>query len=215
MEVIASFIFGTDADTAECFESAFNFFDRNNILYPYFNILTPIGDQWKRYLIEGRLLTVKPRLYDAHHTVFIPMKMRPIELQKGFIDLVDRVFSYDQIKKRLHRRVERADRPRAWRCRRLAQMAMYYKLLATLKMTGDPGGVDVPAGSQAVHPVRRHLDVQRPHPARSARFRRAQPDDARRAPLQPRRTVAGKSVRSRAGWTEALRPPWLRASGSL
>ena len=78
MEVIASFIFGTDAETPQCFEAAFDFFDRNNILFPYFNILTPIGRQWKRYLMEGRLLTLKPRMYDAHHTVFVPMKMRPI-----------------------------------------------------------------------------------------------------------------------------------------
>ena len=38
---------------------------------------------------------------DAQHTVFIPMKMRPIELQQGFIDLVKRVFDYSNIKKRL------------------------------------------------------------------------------------------------------------------
>src|SRR5581483_6467921 len=47
MEMIASFIFGTDAETTDCFDAAFDFFDRNNILFPYFNILTPIGKQWK------------------------------------------------------------------------------------------------------------------------------------------------------------------------
>jgi radical SAM superfamily enzyme YgiQ (UPF0313 family) len=139
MEVIASFIFGTDADTPECFEKAFDFFDRNNILYPYFNILTPIGDQWKRFLLEGRLLTVKPRLYDAHHTVFVPMKMRPIELQQGFIDLVDRVLSYDQIKKRLLSASALQTNKRMM-MPPLAQMAAYYKVAATLKLTGDVEG---------------------------------------------------------------------------
>ena len=139
MEVIASFVFGTDAETADCFQAAYDFFDRNNILYPYFNILTPIGDQWKRFLMEGRLLTLKPRLYDAQHTVFVPMKMRPIELQKGFIDLVDRVLSYEQITKRLlgvgSQTNQRLMLPK------VAQMGLYYKLAATLRLTGDRDGL--------------------------------------------------------------------------
>jgi Radical SAM superfamily len=140
MEVIASFIFGTDAETTSCFDAAFDFFDRNNILFPYFNILTPIGRQWKRYLMEGRLLTMKPRMYDAHHTVFVPAKMRPIELQQGFIDLVDRVLSYEQIKKRL---IGSAGRPAAGgrRLSHLAEMALYYKIAATLKLQGDLEGL--------------------------------------------------------------------------
>ena len=140
MEVIASFIFGTDAETTECFDAAFDFFDRNNVLFPYFNILTPIGKQWKRYLMEGRLLTVKPRLYDAHHTVFVPMKMRPIELQQGFIDLVDRVLSYEQIKKRLLGAASTQVNERMM-LSNLAEMALYYKIAATLKLQGDAEGL--------------------------------------------------------------------------
>jgi hypothetical protein len=139
MEVIASFIFGTDMDTTDCFESAFNFFDRNNVLYPYFNILTPIGRQWKRFMLEGRIMTVKPRLYDAHHTVFIPNKMRPIELQTGFIDLVSRVLSYDQIKKRLLNAPVKHTSSRM-EVGPLAQRLLFYKLRATLKLTGDHAG---------------------------------------------------------------------------
>lgn len=140
MEVVASFIFGTDGDTTECFERAFDFFDRNNILYPYFNILTPIGRQWKRFMTEGRILTVKPRLYDAHHTVFIPAKMKPIELQTGFIDLVSKVLSYEQIKKRLlnapvkhtsHRMIVHP----FW------QRTLYHKITWTLGKLGDVDGV--------------------------------------------------------------------------
>jgi radical SAM superfamily enzyme YgiQ (UPF0313 family) len=140
MEVIASFIFGTDAETTDCFDAAFDFFDRNNVLFPYFNILTPIGKQWKRYLMEGRLLTVKPRLYDAHHTVFIPMKMRPIELQKGFIDLVDRVLSYEQIKKRLIGAASAQPNERMIMSK-LKEMALYYKIAATLRLKGDHEGL--------------------------------------------------------------------------
>jgi radical SAM superfamily enzyme YgiQ (UPF0313 family) len=140
MEPITSFIFGTDGDTEECFEDAFKFFDRNNILYPYFNILTPIGDQWKRFLNEGRLLTVKPRLYDAHHTVFVPMKMRPIQLQTGFIKLVDKVFSYEQIKKRLIGASEHQIKQHV-SMSVFAQRGLYYKIAATLKLTGDTEGL--------------------------------------------------------------------------
>jgi hypothetical protein len=140
MEVVASFIFGTDAETTDCFDAAFNFFDRNNILFPYFNILTPIGKQWKRYLMEGRLLTVKPRLYDAHHTVFVPMKMRPIELQKGFIELVDRVLSYEQIKKRLLGAAAAQPNERMVMST-FKEMALYYKIAATLRLKGDHDGL--------------------------------------------------------------------------
>ena len=165
MEVIASFIFGTDAETTECFDAAFDFFDRNNVLFPYFNILTPIGKQWKRYLMEGRLLTVKPRLYDAHHTVFVPMKMKPIELQQGFIDLVDRVLSYEQIAKRLrgaaavHVNTRMIMSP-------VAEMALYYKIAATLKLKGDADGLkfvqdlkpDIQAGRLSMVSVLIQLD---------------------------------------------------------
>jgi radical SAM superfamily enzyme YgiQ (UPF0313 family) len=140
LEVIASFIFGTDAETPQCFEAAFDFFDRNNILFPYFNILTPIGRQWKRYLMEGRLLTMKPRMYDAHHTVFVPMRMRPIELQKGFIDLVDRVLSYEQIKKRLLGAAAKQTNERMMLSKPM-EMAIYYKIAATLKLKGDRQGL--------------------------------------------------------------------------
>lgn len=145
MEMIASFIFGTDADTAECFDLAYEFFDRNNILYPYFNILTPIGDQWKRFLREGRLLTLKPRLYDAQHTVFVPMKMRPLELQERFIGLVDRVYAYDQIRKRLLG-AARQTRGNRLTLSKPLEMALYYKILLTLRLTGDEEGRRFVAG---------------------------------------------------------------------
>jgi hypothetical protein len=165
MEVVASFIFGTDGDTTECFDRAFEFFDRNNILYPYFNILTPMGRQWKRFMTEGRILSVKPRMYDAHHTVFIPAKMKPIELQKGFIALVDKVFSYDQIKKRLlSGRVKHTSH--RMEVHPIWQKAIYHKLAWTLKKTGDLEGVkflqdlkpQIMSGEMPIVPVLAQID---------------------------------------------------------
>jgi len=91
-------------------------------------------------MTEGRILSVKPRMYDAHHTVFIPAKMKPIELQKGFIALVDKVFSYDQIKKRLlSGRVKHTSH--RMEVHPLWQKAIYHKLKWTLGKTGDHEGV--------------------------------------------------------------------------
>ncbi len=101
IEVVSSFIFGQDAETPAVFDQAFDFFARNHTISPYFNILVPNASQWEQFYQEGRILTKEWRLYDAQHTVFIPMKMRPIGLQRGFIDLVRRVFDYKNIQKRM------------------------------------------------------------------------------------------------------------------
>jgi len=101
IEIVSSFIFGQDLETRAVFDAAFRFFERNHTVYPYFNIFVPNHSQWEQYYNQGRILTKEWRLYDAQHTVFIPMKMRPIELQQGFIELVNRVFDYKNIKGRL------------------------------------------------------------------------------------------------------------------
>ncbi len=138
MEVIGSFIFGTDSDSPACFDSAYEFFDRVNLLYPYFNILTPTARQWKRFMEQGRILTVKARLYDAHHTVFIPMKMRPIELQRGFIRLVQRTFDYANIKKRmLNVYVEKPVRKVKLQLPRTLEKLAYHKIHWTLQRLGE------------------------------------------------------------------------------
>ncbi|MGH9481953.1 MAG: hypothetical protein ACRD1L_07640, partial [Terriglobales bacterium] len=151
MEVIASFIFGTDSDTLASFDAAYDFFDRSNVLYPYFNILTPTANQWKRFLAEGRILTVKAKLYDAHHTVFVPMKMTPRQLQEGFINLVSRTFDYGNLAKRM--RAVYVDAPA--REVKLAlppamEKLMYHKLHFTLARRGDRDSV-------------RFLEELRPH----------------------------------------------------
>jgi hypothetical protein len=68
------------------------------------------------------------------------MKMRPIELQKGFIDLVDRVLSYDQIKKRLIGAASKHVNERMIMST-MVEMGLYYKIAATLKLQGDLEGL--------------------------------------------------------------------------
>ncbi|HXE30904.1 MAG TPA: radical SAM protein [Terriglobales bacterium] len=138
MEVIASFIFGTDSDTPASFDAAFDFFDRCNVLYPYFNILTPTANQWKRFLAEGRILTVKAKLYDAHHTVFVPMKMTPRQLQEGFMNLVSRTFDYTNLTKRmLGIYVNGPQREVKLALPLPVEKLMYHKLHFTLGRRGD------------------------------------------------------------------------------
>ncbi|MHB8734936.1 MAG: radical SAM protein [Terriglobales bacterium] len=147
MEVIASFIFGTDTDTLASFDHAYNFFDRNNVLYPYFNILTPTAGQWKRFLEEGRMMTVKAKLYDAHHTVFIPMKMTPRQLQEGFVALVQKTFAYENIAKRMKGvYVDGPQRDVKLAMPLWAEKAMYHKIHWSLGRLGDRDGQAFLAG---------------------------------------------------------------------
>ncbi len=138
LEPITSFIFGTDTDTEETFDLTYQFFDRANVLYPYFNILTPTARQWKRFLDEGRILTVKNKLYDAHHTVFVPMNMTPRQLQEGFVGLVNRTFDYSNITKRmLSVFVENPKRRPRLQMAPTVEKLFYHKLHWTLKKQGD------------------------------------------------------------------------------
>jgi hypothetical protein len=141
IEMISSFIFGQDGETQAIFDEAFDFFARNNTVYPYFNILVPNAKQWEQFNGEGRILTAGKlydgwRLYDAQHTVFVPMKMRPLELQLGFIDLVKRAFDYENVKKRLLGAFVYGSSKQLTLPRPL-QILFYFKTLAALALKGD------------------------------------------------------------------------------
>jgi len=136
IEVVASFIFGQDLETKQAFDAAFDFYDRNNIIYPYCNILTPNQKQWMEYDEAGRIMTREWKLYDAQHTVFVPMNMRPVELQQGYIDLMTRVFDYTNIRKRLIKAFVEGGAKQMWLPYPL-HIAVYLKTLAQLKLAGD------------------------------------------------------------------------------
>jgi radical SAM superfamily enzyme YgiQ (UPF0313 family) len=136
IEVVASFIFGQDLETAEAFDAAFDFYDRNNVIYPYCNILTPNQKQWMEFDEQGRILTREWRLYDAQHTVFVPANMRPIELQQGYIDLMLRLFDYGNVRKRLIKAFVEGGAKQMWLPYPL-QLAVYAKTLAALVAKRD------------------------------------------------------------------------------
>ncbi len=136
IEVVASFIFGQDLETMEAFDAAFDFYDRNNVVYPYCNILTPNQKQWMDYNEAGRILTRNWNLYDAQHTVFIPANLRPIELQQGYIDLMSRIFEYNNITKRLIGAFIEGKAKQMWLPYPL-EVAVYLKTLAALVLKRD------------------------------------------------------------------------------
>jgi radical SAM superfamily enzyme YgiQ (UPF0313 family) len=139
LEMVASFIFGQDMDTPAVFDQVFDFFDRNDIVHPYFNILVPNNKQFDRLRAEGRILSTDWRLFDGQHTIFVPMKMRPRELQQGFVDLISRVFEYPNIEKRLRSAFVRHG-SRQMMLPYPLQLLLYGKVLAMLALTGDREG---------------------------------------------------------------------------
>jgi radical SAM superfamily enzyme YgiQ (UPF0313 family) len=77
------FIFGADEDTPETLRETVRFARRQGIASAQFMILvplpgTPVFSQMER---EGRILSRDWSLYDAHHVVFRPKRMSPLELQ--------------------------------------------------------------------------------------------------------------------------------------
>jgi radical SAM superfamily enzyme YgiQ (UPF0313 family) len=140
IEVVASFIFGQDLETREAFDAAFDFFDRNDIIYPYCNILVPNQKQWIEYDEAGRILTREWKLYDAQHTVFVPANFRPRELQQGYIDLMTRVFDYANVKKRLVKAFVEGG-ARQVRLPYPLQVLTYAKTLAALAVKRDRDGL--------------------------------------------------------------------------
>ena len=140
IEVVASFIFGKDLETDAAFDAAFDFFDRNNVLYPYCNILVPNQNQWLKYYDAGRILTREWKLYDAQHTVFVPMNMRPIEIQQKCIALMTRLFDYVNVRKRLIKAFVEGGAKQMWLPYPL-QIAVYLKTMAALAAKRDWEGL--------------------------------------------------------------------------
>lgn len=139
LEMVTSFIFGQDMDTPAVFDQVFDFFDRNDIVHPYFNILVPNNKQFERLRQEGRILSTDWRLFDGQHTIFVPMKMSPRELQQGFVDLISRVFEYRHIEKRLVNAFVKHG-SRQMMLPYPLQLLLYGKIVAMLAVTGDREG---------------------------------------------------------------------------
>jgi radical SAM superfamily enzyme YgiQ (UPF0313 family) len=82
-----SFIFGFDHDEEGVFERTVEFIHRNRIELPTFSVLTPFPGTplWERLEREGRIFDRDWSHYDMSRVVFVPTRMTPDQLQKGYL----------------------------------------------------------------------------------------------------------------------------------
>jgi radical SAM superfamily enzyme YgiQ (UPF0313 family) len=101
--VHSSFIVGYDDDSQESFDKLIHFIQKNNLLVPLINILTPFPGTklFKRFEKEGRILHKNWDEYDTKHVVFSPVGMSAEGLLAGYKRILREVYSFDAILKKL------------------------------------------------------------------------------------------------------------------
>jgi radical SAM superfamily enzyme YgiQ (UPF0313 family) len=101
--VHSSFIVGYDDDSQESFDDLIRFVQKNNLLVPLLNILTPFPGTklFKRFEKEQRILHQNWDKYDTKHVVFSPASMSPEELLAGYRRILREVYSFESILKKL------------------------------------------------------------------------------------------------------------------
>jgi radical SAM superfamily enzyme YgiQ (UPF0313 family) len=99
----SSFIVGYENDTPESFDALINFIEETNLLIPLINILTPFPGTklFNRFEKEGRVLTKDWQLYDTKHVVFQPENITIEQLSEGYKKIVQSVYSFDAILRKL------------------------------------------------------------------------------------------------------------------
>jgi radical SAM superfamily enzyme YgiQ (UPF0313 family) len=105
--VIGSFILGLDGDTAAEFDQIVEFANKTSLDLVQVSVMTPYpGTQLFAELdAANRLITKDWGFYDTTrgNVVFKPQNMTPEELQGGFFEVYDRLYSFSSIMKRLAR----------------------------------------------------------------------------------------------------------------
>jgi radical SAM superfamily enzyme YgiQ (UPF0313 family) len=101
--VHSSFIVGYDFDTADSIDELIDFINSSNLLMPLINIMTPFPGTklFDRLEKEGRLLHKDWSKYDTKHVVFKPLHMTPEQLQEGYRKIIQSVYAFDAILKKL------------------------------------------------------------------------------------------------------------------
>jgi radical SAM superfamily enzyme YgiQ (UPF0313 family) len=90
------FMFGSDPDTKEIFDTTTRFARECRIDTVQYNVLTPLPGTrfFKRVIEEGRLLHRQWDYFDGLHVVFQPKNMSPEELQRGMIACFSDFYTY-------------------------------------------------------------------------------------------------------------------------
>jgi radical SAM superfamily enzyme YgiQ (UPF0313 family) len=103
MAIVGNFIVGFDTDPISVFRDIRDFVDDNNILYPFYSILTPMPGTKLHddYVAEDRLDHTNWQYYDTRHVVFEPKLMSREQLMDGYVWLYEQSYASDRALKRL------------------------------------------------------------------------------------------------------------------
>jgi len=106
ISVRGSLIVGFDHDSKDIFQQQFDFVQAANLAVPSIRVLmAPPGTQlWKRVRDEGRLLKGDShgRYYGNPGTTnILPKQMTRVELHQNYMDLIDRIYSWENFSYRL------------------------------------------------------------------------------------------------------------------
>lgn len=96
IKVHGMFIFGTDEDTVEIFQSTVDFCKNRDIDTVQYLALTPFPGTpvFEKLKASNRLLHQEWQYYDGQHVVFKPKNMKAEELQEGIINSYKAFYSY-------------------------------------------------------------------------------------------------------------------------
>ena len=108
IQVNGSFVLGFDHDRPDVFEKTVRWIERNRLECATFHILTPYPGTplFAQMEAAGRLLHKDWSRYDTAHVVFQPKRLTVEQLQEGYAQCYQRLFSHRSIWRR---------RPRDWR----------------------------------------------------------------------------------------------------
>jgi len=103
IEISTEMILGLDGDDETVFDKTFDFLMRNHIALPRMYILTPVPGtpMYTQLDREGRIFDYDIQKYVGGSAVFHPKKMSAEQLQQGYWSLYQRLYSRNNIFKRL------------------------------------------------------------------------------------------------------------------
>ncbi|MCF6171935.1 MAG: B12-binding domain-containing radical SAM protein [Bacteroidales bacterium] len=96
---MASLVFGLDEDDKTVFDTAYNFIQKAKPAFLQACALTPYPGTavFEKMKLENRILTDDWRQFDAKKVIISPKSMTADELQDGYSNIKDRVYSYPSI----------------------------------------------------------------------------------------------------------------------
>jgi len=108
--VFASFMLGSDADDQSTFEATAQFIEETDIPFSMVNILTPVPGTalYKKFDSEERLMCDDWGKYDGESVCFRPKQLSVQELQAGRLMVLQSIYSYKSLYRRLRE---------LWKCR--------------------------------------------------------------------------------------------------